>query len=96
MSTRTHYTAHEGTTQDHNDRSHAVETRKSTKTTEFFAYLGVVLAIVVTAFAVRAGDDGGRDPFSALNALELITYLTIGYMVACGLAKSGTRAHRNA
>jgi hypothetical protein len=74
-------------------RDRGVETRRSTKTTEFFVYLAAVAAIVVTAFVV--GDDGANtaDPFSAEHALRYITFLTIGYMVARGLAKSRARGN---
>ncbi len=68
----------------------STETKASTKTTEFFAYAAAVVAIVITALVV--GDEGtGGDAFGAPTALRLITYLTIGYMVARGLAKAGSR-----
>jgi hypothetical protein len=93
-------------TSTHNHSDHAdtnldrprrltTETKASTKTTEFFVYLAAVLAVAITAFMVN--DDGGInggtgvDPFSALDALRFITYLTIGYMIARGLAKAGSR-----
>jgi len=41
--------------------------------------------------AVGNGGDGGTDPFSALDAIRYISYLTIGYMIARGLAKMGSR-----
>ena len=79
-------------TTHHNDREHGIETRAARKTTELIAYLAAVLAVVVTAFVV--GDDGDNtvDPFSAEQALRYVTFLTIGYMVARGLAKSGSRS----
>lgn len=87
MSSTTHndVTTHQGT------RDHGTETRPARKTTELIAYVAAVLAVVVTAFVV--GDDGENtvDPFSAEQALRYITFLTIGYMIARGLAKSGTR-----
>ncbi|MFK5636051.1 MULTISPECIES: hypothetical protein [unclassified Ornithinimicrobium] len=70
------------------------ETKPSTKTTEFFVYLAAVAAIVITAFVVGDnGTDGGGegDPFGAEQAMRYITFLTIGYMIARGLAKSGSR-----
>ena len=67
------------------------ETKASTKTTEFFAYLAAVAAIVITAFVVGDDGQGGEDPFGAEHAMRYITFLTIGYMVARGLAKSGSR-----
>ena len=77
-------TTHEGT------RDHGIETRPARKTTELIAYVAAVLAVAVAAFVV--GDDGENtaDPFSAEQALRYITFLTIGYMIARGLAKSGT------
>ncbi len=88
------------TTQQHNDttthradRVHGIETRPARKTTELIAYVAAVLAVAVTAFVV--GDDGENtaDPFSAEQALRYITFLTIGYMIARGLAKSGSRGN---
>ncbi|MCH1865306.1 hypothetical protein [Nocardioides sp. CFH 31398] len=67
----------------------STETKASTKTTELAAYVLVVLAVVITALVVDGEGDG--DPFGASEALRYITYLTIGYMVARGLAKSGSR-----
>lgn len=85
-------------TTDHTTRNHvetrlATETKASTKTTEFFAYLAVVAAIVVTAFVGDNGTDAGGegDPFGAEQAMRYITFLTIGYMIARGLAKCGSR-----
>lgn len=84
------------TTADHTVRR-VTETKAATKTTEFIAYLGVLVAIIVTATLV--GDNGaenGVDLFDARQAMEYITYLTIGYLVARGLAKSGSREHYSA
>jgi len=67
------------------------ETRPARKTTELMAYVAAVLAVIVTAFVV-GDDDNGVDAFGAVQALQFITYLTIGYMVARGLAKSGNRS----
>ncbi|WP_219815718.1 hypothetical protein [Arthrobacter sp. SX1312] len=81
---------------------HAVETRRSTetkastKTTEFFAYVAMVLATVITSVMVGNGEGGGDDIFDGRDAMQLITYLTIGYMVSRGLAKSGSREYYNA
>ena len=81
------------TTTHHTERSHGIETRPARKTTELIAYVAAVLAVAITAFVV--GDDGENtaDPFSAEQALRYITFLTIGYMIARGLAKSGSRGN---
>jgi hypothetical protein len=86
--------ADSGSDVSHVDGARAVrrstETKASTKTTEFLVYLAAVAAVIVTALVV--GKDGaGSDPFSALDAIRYISYLTIGYMIARGLAKSGSR-----
>jgi hypothetical protein len=39
---------------------------------------------------------GTADPVSALDALRYITFPTIGYLVARGLAKSRSRDHYDA
>jgi hypothetical protein len=75
----------------------STETKAATKTTEFLAYLGVLAAIVITATLVGdGGHEDGADLFDARQAVEYITYLTIGYLVARGLAKSGAREHYTA
>ena len=71
----------------------STETKASTKTTEFYVYIAAVAAVVITALMVGQDDNTGIDPFGALDALRYITYLSIGYMVARGLAKSGS--HEN-
>lgn len=68
----------------------STETKASIKTSELMAYIGAVVAVIVTAIVVGQGDNGGTDPFGALDAIRYISYLTIGYMVARGLAKSGS------
>ncbi|MGY1843937.1 MULTISPECIES: hypothetical protein [unclassified Modestobacter] len=73
------------------DRRLSTETKASTKTTELYAYVAAVAAVVITALVVGDGEDGGGDPFGASEAIRYITFLTIGYMVARGLAKSGSR-----
>ena len=84
-------TQHHDVTTHRSERDHTIETRPARKTTELIAYVATVLAVIVAAFVV--GDDGNNteDPFSAEQALRYITFLTIGYMIARGLAKSGTR-----
>ena len=47
----------------------------------------------VTAFVVGDDGDNTADPFSAEQALRYITFLTIGYMLARGLATSGSRGN---
>ena len=92
--TASHTTA---TTATDRTERRATETKAATKTTEFMAYLGVLVAIVVTALLVGdGGAENGADLFDARQAMEYITYLTIAYMVARGLAKSGSRENYTA
>jgi hypothetical protein len=93
------------TTTPHNDVSYGLdqpqrrlttETKGALKTTEFFVFVGMVLAVVITA-NFYDGDGGGTgDPFGATTAMRFVVYLTIGYMVARGLAKSGSRERYDA
>jgi len=66
------------------------ETKASFKTTEFFAYVVVLIGILVSA-AVIKGTGAHVDVFKASQAWLYATILTAGYMVSRGLAKSGSR-----
>ncbi|MEC5191462.1 MULTISPECIES: hypothetical protein [unclassified Arthrobacter] len=69
----------------------------STRTLEFAVYVAAVLATIITSAVV--GDDAhenGVDVFNAHDAMQLITWLTVGLMVARGLAKAGNRSHNHA
>ena len=68
----------------------STETKRSLRTTELALYAVAVLAVVMAALAVDADGEGGTDPFGAEDALRYITFLTIGYMLARGLAKAGS------
>ena len=72
---------------------HGTETRPARRTTELIAYVATVLAVAITALVVNDDGDNTTDPFSAEQALRYITFLTIGYMIARGLAKSGSRGN---
>ncbi len=74
------------------ERRLTTETKASTKTTEFFAFVAMVVAVIVTANLYDGNGNGqGGDPFGATTAMRYVVYLTIAYMVARGLAKSGSR-----
>lgn len=62
------------------------ETKPSFMTTEFYAMVGVIVAILVAA--------AQADNFDAPRAWTLVAAVAIGYMVSRGLAKSGS-AHRD-
>jgi hypothetical protein len=62
------------------------ETKASFLTTEFWAMVGSIAAILVAA--------AQADNFDAPRAWTLVAAVVIGYMVSRGLAKSGS-AHRD-
>ena len=93
------------TTTSHNDAAYGLdqphrrlttETKGAPKTTEFLAFVGMVLAVVLTANFYDGDGGTGGDPFGATTAMRYVVYLTIGYMVARGLAKSGSRERYDA
>jgi hypothetical protein len=59
------------------------ETKNAFKTTEFFAMVGIIAAILI-ASAVS-------DSFGDRRAWTLVAAVAIGYMISRGLAKSGTK-----
>jgi hypothetical protein len=65
------------------------ETKASFKSTEFYAYIAVLVGVLV-AGALTNGDDG-PDHLIARQAWLFAVILTVGYMVSRGLAKSGSR-----
>lgn len=64
------------------------ESKSAFLTTEFYAYLATVAAIVIASIYFN-GDGAEPDEFTADQALRYITWVTIGYMIARGLAKAG-------
>jgi hypothetical protein len=65
------------------------ETKASFKTSEFFAYLAVVVGLLIAGNTVE-GQEGGADYFAADKVWLYITLLTVGYMISRGLAKAGS------
>jgi hypothetical protein len=66
------------------------ETKQAFKTTEFWAMVGLVIAILVSAAVINGGDNG-TDQFIARQAWLYVSILGAGYFVSRGLAKSGSR-----
>ena len=60
------------------------------KTTEFWATVGLVVAILVSAAVINGGDNG-TDEFIARQAWLYVSILGAGYFISRGLAKSGSR-----
>jgi hypothetical protein len=69
----------------------ATETKAAFKTTEFWSFLGVVAAILVSAALIKGGDTGGTDEFIARQAWLYVAIVTGAYLISRGLAKAGTR-----
>ena len=65
------------------------ETKHAFKTTEFIAYVAVLLGILIAGLTIE--DKGGNDFFDAQKVWLYATILTVGYMISRGLAKSGSR-----
>ena len=63
------------------------ETKHALKTTEIIAYLATIIAVLI-ASAIDDSLDGR-------GAWQLVTALTIGYLLSRGLAKSGSRHHED-
>ena len=59
------------------------ETKNAFKTTEFFAMVGIIGAILIAAAV--------SDSFGDRRAWTLVAAVAIGYMISRGLAKSGTK-----
>jgi hypothetical protein len=93
MSTRTSDTRNDGVTNGartapSRTRRLSTETKAAFKTTEFFAFVAVLIGVLVAAAMIDETDAGG---FGARQAWLYATILTVGYMVSRGLAKSGSR-----
>ena len=67
----------------------ATETKQAFKTSEFWAMLGLVVAILVSAAVINGGDNG-TDEFIARQAWLYVAILGGAYFISRGLAKSGT------
>ena len=67
------------------------ETKQAFKTTEFWAMVGVIVAILVSAAAIKGGDSsGGTDEFVAKQAWLYVSIVAAAYMISRGLAKAGS------
>jgi len=78
----------------HGEPGRSTETKASFKTTELMAYVAAVAGVLI-ASAVVETTNAHADYFRADKAWFYIVLLTIGYLVSRGLAKSGSREHRN-
>jgi uncharacterized membrane protein len=65
------------------------ETKSALKTTEFYVWLVVSIAILIAAAVTDDGDDGQR--FGADHAWLYVAIVTGAYIVSRGIAKAGVR-----
>ena len=68
-------------------RHKSTEAKSAYKTTEFIVYVLAVLGVLIASMIVD--QSFGADP-----AWRYVTYLTVGYLISRGLAKSGSRNPR--
>lgn len=66
------------------------ETKQFFKTSEWWTYLAVVVAILIAGNSIE-GQEGGGDYFAADKVWLYVTLLTVGYLLSRGIAKSGVR-----
>jgi len=82
---------------DRSTRYRSSDTKAAFKTTEFIAYVVMVVGVLIASVVVDGngnGDNGASgDYFRADRAWFYVVLLTIGYLVSRGLAKSGSRDH---
>ena len=69
----------------------STETKQAFKTTEFWAMVGVIVAILVSAAAIKGGDTAGTDEFIARQAWLYVAIVASAYLIGRGLAKAGSR-----
>ncbi|QEC46333.1 hypothetical protein FSW04_01230 [Baekduia soli] len=67
------------------------ETKHSTKTTEFFAMIVVIVGTLISAAVIKGGDTNGTDEFVAHQAWLYVSIVAGSYFISRGLAKSGSR-----
>lgn len=75
---------------DEHGRRLSTETKAAFKTTEFAAFIVMVVGILISA-AVAKATTTHHDPFTAAQAWLYVSIVTVGYMLSRGLAKSGTK-----
>jgi hypothetical protein len=67
----------------------ATETKQAFKTTEFWAMVALVVAVLIAGNSIESAE-GGPDIFGADKVWLYVTILGSAYMISRGLAKSGS------
>lgn len=69
----------------------ATETKQAFKTTEFWTYLIILIALLIAGNSIEGEEGQAGDYFAADKVWLYVTILTFGYLLSRGLAKSGSR-----
>ena len=73
------------------NRRRSTETKQAFKTTEFIAYVAILIGLFIAGALADADEGSDVDGFGANLVWLYAVILTFGYMVSRGLAKSGSR-----
>lgn len=85
-------TTHTGSAALNRVRRFATETKQAFKTSEFWAFVVIVLGILISAAAIKGNDDlAVGDEFLARQAWLYVAIVTGAYLISRGLAKSGSQ-----
>jgi hypothetical protein len=66
------------------------ETKASFKTSELWLSVAVIVAILISAAAIKGGDTSGTDEFIARQAWLYVAIIAGAYAISRGLAKAGS------
>jgi hypothetical protein len=69
----------------------STETKAAFKTTEFIAYVVILVSMFIASIVVDSNED--PEGFGPQQVWLYAVLLTIGYMISRGLAKSGSREY---
>jgi hypothetical protein len=75
----------------------STETKHSSKTSELYVMIAIVIGILIAAAVIKGGDSGGApnggggDEFIARQAWLYVAIVASAYLVSRGLAKAGSR-----
>lgn len=67
----------------------STETKAAFKTTEFIAYIVILISMFIASAVVDSNED--PEGFGPQQVWLYATLLTVGYLISRGLAKSGSR-----
>ena len=71
----------------------STETKAAFKTTEFIAYVVILISMFIASAMVDNGEDG--QGFGADHAWQYVAFVTVAYILSRGIAKAGHRSRDN-